>query len=110
MTVSINGTETLTGVYTDPVNYSDTAENGLLVSASETLDSTKLTSKDAIVFTALYPYTTTKRAGDYIEYTVEYEDGKKEAEERLKNPTEQDLLKEIRDLLKENQETNKKAK
>lgn len=76
LTVSINGTETLTGVYTDPVNYSDTAENGLLVSASETLDSTKLTSKDAIVFTALYPYTTTKRAGDYIEYTVEYEDGK----------------------------------
>ena len=38
------------------------------------------------------------------------EKAKLEAEEKAKNPTEQELLKEIRDLLKENKDTKKSSK
>lgn len=76
LTIVVNGETKFTGVYTDPVTYSDSADNGMLTSASETLETAKLQSADTILFTALYPYTTTKRAGDYNEYTVEYIDKK----------------------------------
>ncbi len=68
------GTATLSGVSTDPVSYRDEASGGALVSATETLDTEKMQSQDPIIFTALYPYTTTKRTGNYKEYTVEYVD------------------------------------
>lgn len=68
------GTATLSGVSTDPVSYRDEASGGALVSATEALDTAKLASADPIIFTALYPYTTTKRTGEFKEYTVEYVD------------------------------------
>ncbi|MBQ8374051.1 MAG: family 10 glycosylhydrolase [Clostridia bacterium] len=71
LTVTVDGAS-LTGVYTDPVSFVDIAASGVLVNASETVDTAKLQSADAIVFTAEYPTTTTGRTGEYTEYTVEY--------------------------------------
>ena len=58
-------------IVSDPVTYKDNAENGTLVSASETVNSSVMTGTQTVIFTAAYPYTTTKRTGDYTEYSVE---------------------------------------
>ncbi len=76
LTISVNGVKKWTNAYTDPVTYSDTADNGALVAVKETVENGKLTGTDTIIFTALYPYTTTGRKGNYTEYTVEYVDSR----------------------------------
>lgn len=58
-------------IVSNPVTYKDNAENGTLVSASETVNNAVMTSGQTVIFTAAYPYTTTKRTGNYIEYSVE---------------------------------------
>ena len=67
-----NGSAVLSDVIADPVKFTDAADNGMLTNSSETLDQSVLTGNGAVVFTAEYPYTTTKRVGAYKEYTVEY--------------------------------------
>ncbi len=65
------GGKTLSDVVTDPVTYTDYAENGALVSVSETVKTSVMNGTQTVVFTAAYPYTTTRRSGNYKEYTVE---------------------------------------
>lgn len=58
-------------IVSNPVTYKDNAENGTLVSASETVNTSVMTGSQTVIFTAAYPYTTTKRTGNYTEYSVE---------------------------------------
>lgn len=57
-------------IVSNPVTYKDNAENGTLVSASETVNASVMTGSQTVIFTAAYPYTTTKRTGDYTEYSI----------------------------------------
>ena len=71
-----NGSVSLENVTSDPYIYIDEASGGSLTNASEKLDTEKLESQQPLLFTAKYPYTTTHRVGNYIEYAVEYSENK----------------------------------
>ena len=71
-----NGSVSVENVTSDPYIYIDEASGGSLTNASEKLDTEKLESQQPLLFTAKYPYTTTHRVGNYIEYAVEYSENK----------------------------------
>lgn len=74
--ITVNaGGQTLSNVISNPASYVDEAINGMLVEAREMLDTDKLGSASTLIFTAEYPYTTTKRVGEFTEYTCESVDG-----------------------------------
>lgn len=68
------GDATISGAYTDPVDYWEVASGGSLSDYEIRFDPT-LNETDTIVYTPWYPNTTTGRTGAYTEYVCEMEGG-----------------------------------
>ncbi len=68
ITVTANG-QTITNVYSDPVDYWEVADAGSLNDYEIRYDTIKAT--DSIIYTGYYPDTTTHRQGNVIEYVCE---------------------------------------
>lgn len=72
-TVTVDG-QTLEGISIDPIIWSDVALDSQSITTSERFDEAKtLNASKSLIYTASFPYSTTKRTGNYIEYTVEYD-------------------------------------
>ena len=67
------GSTTISGVYTDPVDYWEVANSGALTNYEIRYNNVDTT--DSVIYTAWYPKTTTGRTGNVIEYTCELVDG-----------------------------------
>lgn len=67
------GNNTISGVFSDPVDYWEVATGGSLTDYEIRYDT--IYSNDSILYTAYYPKTTTGRVGSYTEYVCEYNDG-----------------------------------
>ena len=73
LTVTVGG-KTVSGVYSDPVDYWEQAGAGVLINYEIRYDG--VGNDDSVIYTAYYPDTTTGRVGNVDEYTCEYVDGK----------------------------------
>ena len=73
ITVTV-GENSISNIYSDPVEYSDVASNGYLTGYDIIL--LPVGANDSVIYTAYYPNTTTGRTGNVVEYTCEYVDGK----------------------------------
>ena len=72
MTVTV-GNNSITGVYSDPVEYSDTASDGYLTGYEIRL--LPVDESSSVLYTPYYPTTTTGRVGNVVEYVCEFVDG-----------------------------------
>ena len=72
LTVTV-GNNSITDVYSDPVEYSDTASDGYLTGYE--IRPLQVSETEAIVYTPFYPNTTTGRVGNVVEYACELVDG-----------------------------------
>lgn len=73
ITVAV-GSTTISGVYSDPVDYWETASSGMLNDYEIRYD--RLGDGDSVIYTAFYPKTITGRQGSYTEYVCQNENGK----------------------------------
>lgn len=66
-----NGDKTINGVYSDPAYYNEDSASGYLI--KQEICYTTVGTSDSVIYTALYPRTTTGRTGDVVEYACEKE-------------------------------------
>ena len=68
ITVTVGG-KTISNVVSDPIDYYEIVDNNTLADLNVIPDS--LSADAPIIYTALYPYTTTGRQGNYVEYVCQ---------------------------------------
>ena len=73
ITVTV-GSKTVSGVYSDPVDYWELVDGGSLADVEIRYEETG--ASDSVIYTAFYPNTTTGRIGNYTEYVCEYKSGR----------------------------------
>lgn len=68
ITATVGGT-TVSGIYSDPASCYEEASSGYLNNYSISVG--HVDEKDSVIYTALFPYTTTQRTGNVTEYVCE---------------------------------------
>lgn len=73
VSVSCNDVD-IKGIYTNPAQYNEDSASGYLVSQNISL--LTVSENDKVIYTALFPRTTTNRSGNVIDYVCENNNGK----------------------------------